>query len=125
MITIQNGPLTGRGDVGLTIETSGGESQSKSVAGIIETACYYRANMDAQADIADLATMRSINKILDVVEKAGCCVKIEYAQYDLIRPSIESIVTRIWPVHAPSVIDQLDDYENTGTACGDCSDSDD
>ena len=125
MITIQNGPLTGRGDVGLTIETSGGESQPMSVAGIMETACYYRANMDAQADIADLATMRSINKILDVVEKDGCCVKIEDDQYDLIRPSIESIVTRSWPVHAPSVIDQLDDYENTGTACGDCSDSDD
>ena len=125
MITIQNGPLTGRGDTTLTIETSGGESQPMSVAGIMETACYYRANMDAQADTADLATMRMINKILDVVENDGCCVKIEEEQYGLIRPSIESIVTRSWPIHAPSVIDQLDDYENTGAACSDCSDSDD
>ena len=39
MITIENGPLTGRGDIGLTIETSGGESQPMSVAGIMETAC--------------------------------------------------------------------------------------
>ena len=125
MITIKNGPLTGRGDTVLTIETSGGESQPMSVAGIMETACYYRANMDAQADTADLATMRSINKILDVVENDGCCVKIEEEQYSLIRPSIETIVTRSWPIHAPSVIDQLDAYENTDTACGDCSDSDD
>ena len=125
MITIENGPLTGRGDIGLTIETSGGESQPMSVAGIMETACYYRANMDAQADTADLATMRMINKILDVVENDGCCVKIEEEQYNLIRPSIESIVTQSWPIHAPSVIDQLDDYENTGAACSDCSDSDD
>ena len=125
MITIQNGPLTGRGDTALTIETTGGESQPMSVAGIMETACYYRANMDAQADTADLATMRNINKILDVVEKDGCCVKIEEEQYSLIRPSIESIVTRSWPIHAPSVIDQLDGYENNNTACGDCSDSDD
>ena len=125
MITIANGPLTGRGDTALTIETSGGESTPMSVAGIIETACYYRANVDAQADTADLATMRSINKILDVVENDGCCVKIEEEQYSLIRPSIETIVTRSWPIHAPSVIDQLDAYENTDTACGDCSDSDD
>ena len=125
MITIMNGPLTGRGDTALTIETSGGEGQPMSVAGIMETACYYRANMDAQAATADLATMRSINKILDVVEKDGCCVKLESDQYRLIRPSIESIVTRSWPIHAPSVIDQLDEYENTGAACGDCSDSDD
>ena len=125
MITIKNGPLTGRGDTVLTIETSGGESTPMSVAGIIETACYYRANVDAQADTADLATMRSINKILDVVENDGCCVKIEEEQYSLIRPSIETIVTRSWPIHAPSVIDQLDAYENTDTACGDCSDSDD
>ena len=125
MITIQNGPLTGRGDTALTIETTGGESSPMSVAGFMETACYYRANMDAQADTADLATMRNINKILDVVEKDGCCVKIEEDQYSLIRPSIESIVTRSWPIHAPSVLDQLDDYENNDTACGDCSDSDD
>ena len=125
MISITNGLLTGRGDVGLTIETTGGESQPMSVAGVMETACYYRANMDAQADTADLATMRSINKILDVVEKDGCCVKIEEEQYSLIRPSIESIVTRSWPIHAPSVLDQLDDYENSNTACGDCCDSDD
>ena len=125
MITIQNGPLTGRGDTTLTIETSGGESQPMSVAGIMEPACYYRANMDAQADTADLATMRNINKILDVVEKDGCCVKIEEDQYSLIRPSIESIVTRSWPIHAPSVLDQLDEYENNDTACSDCSDSDD
>ena len=125
MITIQNGPLTGRGDTALTIETTGGESSPMSVAGIMETACYYRANMDAQADTADLATMRNINKILDVVEKDGCCVKIEEEQYSLIRPSIESIVTRSWPIHAPSVLDQLDEYENNDTACSDCSDSDD
>ena len=125
MITIMNGPLTARGDTALTIETTGGESQPMSVAGIMETACYYRANMDAQADTAALATMRSINKILDVVEKDGCCVKLESDQYSLIRPSIESIVTRSWPIHAPSVIDQLDEYENTGAACGDCSDSND
>ena len=125
MISIMNGPLTGRGDTTLTIETSGGESQPMSVAGIMETACYYRANMDAQADTADLATMRNINKILDVVEKDGCCVKIEEDQYSLIRPSIESIVTRSWPIHAPSVLDQLDEYENNDTACSDCSDSDD
>ena len=125
MITIMNGPLTGRGDTTLTIETSGGESQPMSVAGIMETACDYRANMDAQADTADLATMRNINKILDVVENDGCCVKIEEEQYSLIRPSIENIITRSWPIHAPSVIDQLDEYENTGTACGNCSDSDD
>ena len=125
MITIMNGPLTGRGDTTLTIETSGGASQPMSVAGIMETACYYRANMDAQADTADLATMRNINKILDVVENDGCCVKIEEEQYSLIRPSIENIITRSWPIHAPSVIDQLDEYENTGTACGNCSDSDD
>ena len=125
MITIENGPLTGRGDTALTIETTGGESQPMSVAGIMETACYYRANMDAQADTADLATMRMINKILDVVENDGCCVKIEEEQYSLIRPSIESIVTRSWPIHAPSVLDQLDEYENTGAACSDCSDSDD
>ena len=125
MITIMNGPLTGRGDTTLTIETSGGDSQPMSVAGIMETACYYRANMDAQADTADLATMRSINKILDVVEKDVCCVKIEEDQYDLIRPSIETIWTRSWPIHAPSGIDQLDEYENPGAACGDCSDSDD
>ena len=125
MITIMNGPLTGRGDTTLTIETSGGDSQPMSVAGIMETACYYRANMDAQADTADLATMRNINKILDVVENDGCCVKIEEEQYNLIRPSIENIITRSWPIHAPSVIDQLDEYENTGTACGNCSDSDD
>ena len=125
MITIMNGPLTGRGDTTLTIETSGGESQPMSVAGIMETACYYRANMDAQADTADLATMRNINKILDVVENDGCCVKIEEEQYNLIRPSIENIITRSWPIHAPSVIDQLDEYENTGAACGNCSDSDD
>ena len=125
MITIQNGPLTGRGDTALTIETTGGESQPMSVAGIMETACYYRANMDAQADTADLATMRKINKILDVVENDGCCVKIEEEQYSLIRPSIESIVTRSWPIHAPSVLDQLDEYENNDTACSDCSDSDD
>ena len=84
MITIKNGPLTGRGDTVLTIETSGGESQPMSVAGIMETACYYRANMDAQADTADLATMRSINKILDVVEKDGCCVGIEDDQYEKV-----------------------------------------
>ena len=125
MITIQNGPLTGRGDTALTIETTGGESSPMSVAGIMETACYYRANMDAQADTADLATMRKINKILEVVEKDGCCVKIEEDQYSLIRPSIESIVTRSWPIHAPSVLDQLDEYENNDTACSDCSDSDD
>ena len=125
MITIMNGPLTGRGDTTLTIETSGGDSQPMSVAGIMETACYYRAHMDAQADTADLATMRNINKILDVVENDGCCVKIEEEQYSLIRPSIENIITRSWPIHAPSVIDQLDEYENTGAACGDCSDSDD
>jgi len=125
MITIENGPLTGRGNTALTIETTGGDSQPMSVAGVMETACYYRANMDAQADTADLATMRSINKILDVVEKDGCCVKIEEEQYSLIRPSIESIVTRSWPIHAPSVLDQLDDYENSNTACGNCSDSDD
>ena len=125
MITIANGPLTGRGDTALTIETSGGESTPMSVAGSIETACYYRANVDAQADTADLATMRSINKILDVVENDGCCVKIEEEQYSLIRPSIETIVTRSWPIHAPSVIDQLDAYENSGAACGNCSDSDD
>ena len=69
MITICNGPLTGRGDVALVIQTADGESQPMSVAGIVETACYYRANMDAQADTADLATMRKINKILDAVEK--------------------------------------------------------
>ena len=125
MISIMNGPLTGRGDTALTIETTGGESQPMSVAGIMETACYYRANTDAQADTADLATMRTINKILDVVEKDGCCVKIEEEQYSLIRPSIESIVTRSWPIHAPSVLDQLDNYENTDTACGDCCDSGD
>ena len=125
MITIQNGPLTGRGDTTLTIETSGGESTPMSVAGIIETACYYRANVDAQADTADLATMRSINKILDVVENDGCCVKIEEEQYSLIRPSIETIVTRSWPIHAPSVIDQMDEYENTCADNCNCSHSDD
>ena len=77
MITIQNGPLTGRGDVGLTIETSGGESQPMSVAGIMETACYYRANMDAQADTADLATMRSINKILMLWRKMVAVSKLK------------------------------------------------
>ena len=125
MITIQNGPLTGRGDTALTIETTGGESSPMSVAGIMETACYYRANMDAQADTADLATMRKINKILDVVENDGCCVKIEEEQYSLIRPSIESIVTRSWPIHAPSVLDQLDEYKNACANNCDCSHSGD
>ena len=125
MITIENGPLTGRGDTALTIETTGGESQPMSVAGIMETACYYRANMDAQADTADLPTMRNINKILDVVENGDCCVDIPDEQYSLIRPSVESIVTRSWPIHAPSVLDQLDEYKDACTDNCNCSHSDD
>ena len=121
MITICNGPLTGRGDVALVIQTADGESQPMSVAGIVETACYYRANMDAQADTADLATMRKINKILDAVEKPDCCVEMEDDQYALIRPSIEQIVTRSWPIHAPAVIDQLEIYENScASDCDNC-----
>ena len=125
MKTICNGPLTGRGDVALTIQTVNGDSAPMSVAGIVETACYYRANMDAQADTADLATMPKINKILDAVEKPDCCVEMEDDQYSLIRPSIEDIVTRSWPIHAPSVIDQLESYENTCASDCDCSHSDD
>ena len=123
--TICNSPLTGRGEVALTIQTVDGEGEPMTVAGIIETACYYRANMDAQGDMADLATMRKINKILDVVETEPCCVEIEDEQYQLIRPSIESIVTRSWPIHAPSVIDQMDEYENTCADNCNCSHSDD
>ena len=125
MITICNGPLTGRGDTALTIQTVSGDSQPMTVAGIIETACYYRANMDAQADMADLATMRKINKILDAVEKPDCCVEIEDDYYMLIRTSVDEIVTRSWPIHAPSVLDQLESYENTCADDCDCSHSDD
>ena len=125
MITICNGPLTGRGDTALSISTPEGDSQPMSVAGLFETACYYRANMDAQADTADLATMRKINKILDAVEKPDCCVEIEDDQYALIRPSVEQIVTRSWPIHAPSVIDQLENYENDCSSdCDSCNSND-
>ena len=125
MITLCNGPLTGRGDIPLTIATPEGESAGMTVSGIMETACYYRANKDAQADTADLATMRKINKILDAVEAADCCVSIDDDQYEVIRPDIEDIVTRSCPIHAPSVIDQLDNYENNSTDNCDCSHSHD
>ena len=122
MITICNGPLTGRGEVPLVINTVDGDSKGMNVAGILETACYYRANMDAQADTADLATMRKLNKILDAVEKPDCCVVIDDDQYALIRPTVEDIVTRSWTIHAPAVIDQLEKYEN---GCADnCDNSD-
>ena len=120
MITICNGPLTGRGEVPLVINTVDGDSKGMNVAGILETACYYRANMDAQADTADLATMRKLNKILDAVEKPDCCVVIEDDQYEMIRPTIDEIVTRSWTIHAPSVIDQLEKYED---GCADNCDS--
>ena len=71
---IRNGSLTGRGSVPLTISTEDGDSQSMTVAGILEVACYYKSNLDAQADVADLATMRKLNKILDAVENPECCI---------------------------------------------------
>ena len=125
MTIICNGPLTGRGNTALSIQTVEGDSEPMTVAGLIETACYYRANMDAQGDVADLATMRKINKILDVVENGGCCVDIPDDQYTLIGPSVESIVTRSWPIHAPSVLDQLDEYKNACANNCNCSHSDD
>ena len=120
MITICNGPLTGRGEVPWVITTVDGDSKGMNVAGILETECNYRANMDAQADTADLATMRKLNKILDAVEKPDCCVVIEDDQYEMIRPTIDEIVTRSWTIHAPSVIDQLEKYED---GCADNCDS--
>ena len=120
MITICNGTLTGRGDQALVIQTPEGDSKGMDVAGILETACYYRANMDAQADTAALATMRKLNKILDAVETPDCCVVIEDDQYEMIGPTVEDIVTRSWTIHAPSVIDQLENYEN---GCADNCDS--
>ena len=56
---LRNGALTGRGDVPLSISTDEGDSKGMTVAGMLEVACYYKSNLDAQADVADLATIES------------------------------------------------------------------
>ena len=117
---IHNGPLLGRGDSPLSIQTTEGESEPMTVAGIIETACYYKANMDAQAEITDLASMRTLNKILDAVEKPGCCIEVDDKQFESVKPAIESIVVRSWPIHAPKVVDQLENYECNSDSCDNC-----
>ena len=117
---LHNGALTGRGDVPLSISTEDGDSQGMSVAGILEVACYYKSNLDAQADVADLATMRKLNKILDAVEKPECCIEIDDDNFEFIKESIENIVVRSWPIHAPQVIDQLDEYKCDSDSCDNC-----
>ena len=117
-----NGPLTGRSGLELTINTEEGSSAPVTVASIIETAVYYKAANAAQEDTATLNGMRKLNKILDVVEEGGCCMDLKDAHYSMIKPEIESIVARSWPIHAPHVIDQLESNELSTTGC-DCSNS--
>ena len=88
---IRNGNLTGRGNVPLSINTEEGDSQGMTVAGIMEVACYYKSNLDAQADVADLATMRKLNKILDAVEKPECCIEVDEENFEFIKESIENL----------------------------------
>ena len=104
----------------LSISTDEGNSQEMTVSGILEVACYYKSNLDAQADIADLATMRKLNKILDAVEKPECCIEIDEDNFEFIIESIENIVVRSWPIHAPQVIDQLDEYKCDPDSCDNC-----
>ena len=117
---IRIGSLTGRGGMPLSISTDEGNSQEMTVSGILEVACYYKSNLDAQADIADLATMRKLNKILDAVEKPECCIEIDEENFEFIKESIENIVVRSWPIHAPQVIDQLDEYKCDPDSCDNC-----
>ena len=120
MKKFKNGPLTGRGDVPLVINTPDGDSTGMTVAGMHETAAYYKANKRAQEEVVSLQDMRKLNKVLDAVEGAGCCLAIEDDQYELVSDAIEEIVTRSWPIHAPSVIDQMEGYENDTDSCDNC-----
>ncbi len=118
---IHNGPLVGRANIPLTISTDDGNSEPMTVAGLVEVACYYKSNLDAQADVADLATMRKLNKILDAVEKPECCIDIDEDNYNFIQDAVENIVVRSWPIHAPNVIDQIDEYKCDSDSCDNCS----
>ena len=117
-----NSLLTGRSDAALTINTDEGTSSPVTVASIIETAVYYKAAQAAQEDTATLNGMRKLNKILDVVEEGGCCIEIKDSHYNMVKPVIESIVSRSWPIHAPHVIDQLESNALSTSGC-DCSNS--
>ena len=117
-----NSPLMGRSGAVLTINTDEGNSTPITVASIIETAVYCKAANATQENTATLNGMRKLNKILDVVEEGGCCMELKDTHYSMIKPEIESIVTRSWPIHAPHVIDQLESNELSTSGCN-CSNS--
>ena len=123
---IRNKPLVGRKEAPLMIIDEDGESKDITLGQALESACYLRANEESQKGILELQTSRKINKVLDAIEEAGCCFEIPEEDLDIVKPSLEEVLLRSWPLHAPIIMDNFDaTYQCDCTGSGDCCDSGD
>lgn len=120
---IFNKPLVGRKDAPLVLIDEDGETIDITIAQALESACYLKANTESQQGIIELQTSRKINKVLDAIEEAGCCFEIQEEDLEIVKPTLEEVLLKSWPLHAPIIMDNFNaTYQCDCTGSCDCCD---
>jgi len=112
MKILKNEVLRGRKDVELTVPDETGKSSTVSVRELIKLV----ALNGIPNDQINLSNMRKVNDILNQLEKEDDenseTVQLENDWWEFLKPNIEKFVVSGYRVHAPFVMDILNDVKS-------------
>lgn len=112
MKILKNEVLRGRKDVELTVPDETGKSSTVSVRELIKLV----ALNGIPNEQINLSNMRKVNDILNQLEKEDDenseTVQLENDWWEFLKPNIEKFVVSGYRVHAPFVMDILNDVKS-------------